>query len=72
MLVKKTEKKLMMTVMNVAAGEGFGDQITPKQVAAGRVRGVAAGEGYIIERKQSVPAKSGRIRGVAAGEGGRI
>ena len=44
----------------------------PKKVAAGRVRGVAVGEGLLIERKQSVPAKFGRIRGVAAGEGGRI
>ena len=56
----------------MAAGEGFGGQINQKKVAAGRVREVAAGEGYIIQRKQSVSAKSGRIRGVAAGEGGRI
>ena len=41
-------------------------------MAAGRVREVAVGEGYTIERKLSVPAKSGRITGVAVGEGGRI
>ena len=38
-------------------------------MAAGRVRGVAVGEGVNIQRKRSVPPFCGRMRGVAAGEG---